>query len=115
MLMIMHTLIRLFLFFMNSFMIIMTAYYAKLAQINLGIISSIFSLAIVFNTVVGRFLFGEKLNISKYLGMVIIVIGVIWISLLKGKPTLVNEHMPSEDELTYYKVMALISAFIVAL
>ena len=73
-------------FFLNSFMLIETSYYAKLAQINLGIVSSIFSLAIVFNTLFSRILFDEKLSAPKYVGIIIIIIGVVWISLLKSKP-----------------------------
>eukprot|EP00347_Sterkiella_histriomuscorum_P004869 403358778 len=107
-----HSFIRLTLFFLNSYMIITTAYYAKLAQLNLGIISSIFSLAIVFNTIVGRLLFGEKLSLSKYIGIVIIIVGVVWIAMLKGKPKISNidEYQPTDDELTYYRVMTILAA-----
>jgi len=75
---------RIFAYFICTYFIINTGYYAQLAHINFGILGCIFSLAAVSNTLIARFFFGEILSYRKYLGIAIILFGVGWISVLKG-------------------------------
>ena len=68
----------------------MTIDYGTKANMNIGILTSIFTLAAALNTVIGRVLFREKLSWSKIIGIIIVICGVVCISIAKGenKPTL---------------------------
>lgn len=59
------------------------AHYCKLANVSFGVIASIFTTAAVLNTIVARVFFNQKLSFYKYLGISVIVSGVIWTSLIK--------------------------------
>jgi drug/metabolite transporter (DMT)-like permease len=78
-----HTLVRGYLFVMNTFLIIKAGYYSTLAGIAFGVISSIFSLAAALNTLIAHFYFKEHLSYAKYIGIAVILAGVAWISMLK--------------------------------
>ena len=59
-------------------------YYAKLANINFGIISCCFIFSIVVNIVCGYLFFQEKIKSKVYGGIFVTLAGIIWISLEKG-------------------------------
>ena len=85
-----HALVRGYLFVMNTLIIIKAGYYSTEAGIAFGVISSIFSLAAAMNTLIAHFYFKEHLSYAKYVGIAIILAGVAWISLLKTS----NQDLP---------------------
>jgi len=111
-----HAAVRGFLFIMNTLLIIKAGYYSMEAGIAFGVISSIFSLAAVLNTLIARFYFKEYLSWAKYLGIAIILAGVVWISLLKNNSNTQNSSLNTEEQnYEYYQTMAVVSAVVVAI
>ena len=68
----------------TTYMVIKTIQFGILANMNIGILTSIFTLAAAINTVIGRVLFNERLGQAKIIGIIIVILGVIWISIAKG-------------------------------
>ena len=52
---------------------------------NIGILTSIFTLTAALNTVIGRVLFKERLGWAKIIGIIIVILGVVWISIAKDE------------------------------
>lgn len=59
--------------------------YAYHANINSGIISSIYSTSIAFTIVIFYVFYNEKLSLKTFLGILSIVFGIITIALAKNK------------------------------
>ena len=80
----MHLTIRSVLFFALSYLIILASYYAHLAQINFGVISSMLTLSTPLNALISYLVFKERMTIKMIVGTTIIIGGIVWISLAKG-------------------------------
>jgi len=78
---------------------IKSIYYAGLANLNFGIVSCCFIFSIIINVTCGLLFFDERINLIESVGIVIIVSGIVWISLSKGKrPELTTEYSIDTDE-----------------
>ena len=67
---------------------IVSIYYAKLANINFGIISCCLIFSIVVNISAGYAFFQEKISGKQVVGILITIGGIIWISLAKGEASI---------------------------
>ena len=65
-------------------MTILIAEISVKAHVNLGIVSSVFSIQIVIQSLMSYFVFNEKLTTKTILGMTLALCGIIWISIAKG-------------------------------
>lgn len=76
--------LRLALCSCSIFFALKSIYFANLANINFGIVSCCYIVSIIVNSTSGYFFFQEKITFKMIGGMVVVVIGVIWISLARG-------------------------------
>ena len=53
---------------------------------NFGVITSCLSFNILFVTIMGYFMFKEKITFKMIGGMLIVVIGIVWVALSKQSP-----------------------------
>ena len=94
-----HLILRALNFYSLSFFIIIASYYAGLAQVNFGIITSCLTISTVLNCILSFFFYGEKLNIKMVIGIILILVGIVWISLAEGKVLKVeNSNSLSDSE-----------------
>ena len=70
-------------YFLAQVMICLTLYYAALAQVNSGLITTIWSLTPFFFALVEYKVFGTSLQINHYIGMILILICSVLLSLTK--------------------------------
>jgi drug/metabolite transporter (DMT)-like permease len=63
----------------------LTFYYAAEANINIGVISGLFTTAIIYTAIMFRCIYGEKIRYATLSGMLVICGGVICISLDKAE------------------------------
>lgn len=82
-----HVFLRSFALILVYWFGIKSIYFAKLANINIGIISSCFIFSIVINVTAGFLFFNEKINLKETLGILITIAGIVWISLSRGQST----------------------------
>jgi drug/metabolite transporter (DMT)-like permease len=112
----MHQMIRTANLSFYIWLTILIGNYASKANINQGIIYACVSSVIVFNIIMCYFLFNEKVTIKTYLGIVILVCGVVWISIAKNTPTEGTSLNLDEEEVYYNRIMAIslavLSAFV---
>jgi drug/metabolite transporter (DMT)-like permease len=94
---------------------IKSIYYAGLANLNFGIVSCFFIFSIIINVACGLLFFDEKINWKESAGIVVIVVGIIWISLSKGqRPELSMENYVEVDEvIQWYKFKSIFLALCV--
>ena len=94
---------------------IKSIYYAGLANLNFGIVSCCFIFSIIINVACGLLFFDEKINWKESAGIVVIVVGIIWISLSKGqRPELSMENYVEVDEvIQWYKFKSIFLALCV--
>ena len=59
--------------------------YASLAEINIGVISSLYTSGVIFTSILFYFIYGESLTGQDFLGMLIIISGGVLIGI--GKPS----------------------------
>jgi hypothetical protein len=90
---------------------IYASYFAMKAEINFGIVSSCLSIGAPVNCVLGYLFWKEKLSKIIILGTAIIVCGVVWVALSKGK-VLSSEDAKymSEEDRMYYKISSIACA-----
>jgi uncharacterized membrane protein len=69
---------------LSLYLSVQAIYYANLANINFGIISCCFIFSIVVNITCGYLFFEEKIKPQVYFGIFVTLVGIIWISLVKG-------------------------------
>ena len=81
-----------------------------MAGVNFGIISSCYVVSILVNSTFGYIFFREIITKKMFLGMVITITGIIWISLAKGKGNVAAAYLIPEDDLSYYKIMSILLA-----
>ena len=96
---------------------IYASYFAMKAEINFGVVSSCLSVGAPLNCVLGYLLWKEKLSKIIIVGTAVILCGVVWVALAKGKDlSSENAKYMSEDDRMYYKICsiscAVFSAFI---
>jgi drug/metabolite transporter (DMT)-like permease len=60
--------------------------YAKKAQMNPGILYGVLSFVIVFNSIYSYFIFKEKITLKMSVGILVVILGVLWISIAKSSP-----------------------------
>ena len=84
--------------------------YAKLGGLNQGTVPVMTTFAVIINSVVFYFKFGETFSCSKIIGMMIIISSVIFLSIDTSQNDKISEDGESE---AYYATIALILAFIV--
>ena len=97
--------------------------YAALSGLNFGIVSSLFTSAVVFSAIIFYVLYREKIHLKDWLAMFLIIAGVVLISL--GKPdesskqptkqTLDNQTSSPLNYMTLSLLFALLSGFLLAL
>ena len=63
--------------------------YASLANVNVGVIASLFTSGVVFTAILFYFVYSEQLAIKDYIGITIIIAGVCLIGF--GKPAEAHE------------------------
>jgi len=67
--------------FTGGLFYVISLQYAMYAQVNQGVITSIFSLTSFFMTFIGVFMFHEKLKIYHYVGVAFLVLCAVLISM----------------------------------
>lgn len=90
---------------------------------NPGIAYACLSVTIIFNTLLSYLLYHEKISFKMYIGIAIVIGGVIWISLANSTAVDVNTETPEEEELdekvfTYRLLsiaMAIVNSFLSSL
>ena len=107
-----NLLLRSLIVFVALYFTISAIYYAKLANINFGIISCCFIFSIVVNIACGYLFFQEKINSKVYGGIFVTLAGIIWISLDKGSSAtqLSDIDLKIQDDSDYYKTLSVIYA-----
>jgi drug/metabolite transporter (DMT)-like permease len=96
---------------MLSVLMIYASYFAMKAEINFGIVSSCLSVGAPVNCVLGYLFWKEKLSKIIILGTAIILCGVVWVALAKGK-VLSSEDTKymSEEDRMYFKICSIACA-----
>ena len=91
---------------------IKSIYYAGLANLNFGIVSCCFIFSIIINVTCGFLFFQEKINWKESFGIVVIITGIVWISLSKGKrhDVLSSQSQSEDDTLQWYKFKSILLA-----
>lgn len=88
-----HLIIRAINFFLLSLLIIYAAHFAHLGNINFGIVTSCLCVAIPFNCLFSYIFWKEKMNKKMMVGTLLILAGVSWVALSKGRT---NEVITNE-------------------
>ena len=84
---------------MLSVLMIYASYFAMKAEINFGVVSSCLSVGAPLNCVLGYLLWKEKLSKIIIVGTAVILCGVVWVALAKGKDlSSENAKYMSEDD-----------------
>ena len=114
---ILHLILRSLNFFMLSWLTIISAHYATRAQINFGIIASCGCISTPLNCLFSFIFWGERLTYKNIIGTIVVVCGVIWVSLSKGKleEAFRNQQTYSEEERYTYKILSICCALFVGL
>ena len=86
--------------------------YAKKALINPGIIYGCLSFALVFNSILAHYIFKQYLTIKTYLGIGVVILGVVWISVAKNSNYKVEEVNIDEDEIFKNRILAISAAIL---
>jgi drug/metabolite transporter (DMT)-like permease len=73
-----------FIFYILSWLTIIAARYAIIAEVNFGVIASCISLSTPMNAALGYVFYKEKLTKRMMVGTTIVVIGVVWVAFAKG-------------------------------
>lgn len=112
-----HLIFRAVNFFMLSVLMIYASYFAMKAEINFGVVSSCLSIGAPLNCVFGYIFWRERLSKIILLGTAIILCGVVWVAMAKGKVlTSEDAKIMSEEDRMYYKICsiscAIFSAFL---
>ncbi|CDW75332.1 UNKNOWN [Stylonychia lemnae] len=99
--------LRTIFFISNYYILIKTIEFGKRAQINIGILTSIFTLAAASNTVVGWLLFKEKLGASRIIGIIIHakILAVLPQAKFAGKTTILirfKDRQTQDFSLVYF-------------
>ncbi len=81
-----HLAIRAVNFFLLATLIIWSSYYALLAEINFGIVSSAICIGAPLNCIFSKIFWGENLSPRMIVGTTLIICGVVWVALAKGAP-----------------------------
>ena len=76
--------------------------FSAYANVNQGVIASLFTSGVVFTALLFYLVYGEKLGIQSVVGMVFIVLGVVLISVSKVPETQEDEAIEEGPELTEY-------------
>lgn len=94
---------------------IKSIYYAGLANLNFGIVSCCFIFSIIINVTCGLLFFDEKINWKESGGIVVIVVGIIWISLSKGQrhELSLENSIEADDVIQWYKFKSIFLALCV--
>lgn len=93
-----HLALRAINFFALSWFTIIASHYAIYAKINFGIIASCICISTPLNCLNSYIFFGEKLTKKTIIGTAIILTGVVWVSIAKGRVVEIeDEGMISED------------------
>ena len=71
--------------------------YASFANVNVGVIASLFTSGVIFTAILFYFAYGENLTCRDFTGMAIIIAGVFMIGF--GKPVEVNSELELQPEL----------------
>ena len=80
-------------FFLYIWLTIKVGEYALVAGINPGIVFGCFSSAIIFNSIIAYFLYGEKASLKQCIGMAIVIAGMIWISIAKTRAVEIEDKL----------------------
>lgn len=90
-------------------------HFALLAHLNLGIVASCAMVSVVVNTTAGFIFFKERLSLKTMSGIIVTLIGIIWISLAKGDSSSSKNHDSSETEedFIYFKLLSIMFALFV--
>lgn len=86
-------------------MTILIGDYASKANINQGIIYACVSSVIIFNIIMCYFIFNEKITLKTYLGIIIMICGVVWITIAKSKTII--DALEDVEEVYYNRIMAI--------
>lgn len=106
-----HLIFRAINFFMLSVLMIYASYFAMKAEINFGVVSSCLSIGAPLNCLFGYILWKEKLSKIIILGTAIILCGVVWVALAKGKVLTSEDALNiSEEDRMYYKICSIACA-----
>ena len=102
-----------FLYFLVQNMAFLTMYFADRAQINAGIISTLWSLNPLYMAVCDYWLYGTKLKYYHHLGTFSIILCIIFISLnslvvptVPGQPPNTKGPEPIKEDNPYYELFS---------
>ena len=107
-----HTVFRAVNFHLVFWSSVKAIYYANLADLNFGIISSCSYVSIIVNSVVGYFFFREIITPKMLFGILVTITGILWVSLAKGGSAPLETPLPPVENLVYNKVMSVLLALL---
>ena len=108
----MHLIIGSIIFYLLSFLTIIAAYYAILAQVNFGVIASCISLSTPMNCLLSYVFFKEKLTPKMMMGTSVVFMGIIWVAFAKAKP-IESEVVVDEEMRGWYRTVSIGVAIII--
>ena len=88
-----------FVYFLVQNMAFLTMYFSALAKMNVGLITTLWSVNPLFNAIMDRIMFDEKLKAYHAIGMIFIVICTALLSLssVLKKPEVELEELTEEE------------------
>jgi drug/metabolite transporter (DMT)-like permease len=95
-------------------MAILIGDYASKANMNQGIIYACISSVIIFNIIMCYFIFDERITTKTYLGICILVCGVVWITIAKNTDKTIINLLENEEEVYYNRIMGISIAILAA-
>jgi multidrug transporter EmrE-like cation transporter len=114
-----HQVLRTANWFLYIWLTILIGQYARLACMNPGIIYACLSATIIFNSIWGFLVFGEKITIKMSIGILVVIASVFWISVARNSnldyEITIDGEVVTEDQVLKNRILGVIVTIIASI